>query len=168
MNFSRTFAKLLLIAALAAAQPSLAMEVAATDNTRSIVVENVSRTDFAGTLTNLKSQLAADGWNVVAEIDLGERLARKNVVIPGGLVILELTSGKNALPLLKSDATRYVSALMPCSVSVYGMSDGRVMVARMNAGLLAGMLEPKVAEVMQQAAVKLDESIGRALAKSAN
>lgn len=132
---------------------------------RAIVVEDVSRADFAGTLGKLKAQLATDGWNVVAEINLGQRLAKKGVQIPGGLVILELTSGQNAVPLLKSDDTRYVSALMPCSVSVYGKSDGSVMVSRMNAGLLAGMMEPQVAEVMKKSATQLDQTIARALAK---
>jgi len=129
-----------------------------------VVKEDVSGADFPTTLARLKQQFNADGWNIVAEIDLGARLARKGVQIPGGLVILELTSGKNALPLLKDDATRYVSALMPCSVSVYGKRDGSVTVSRMNAAPLAGMLEPQVARVMQQSAGQLDETIARALA----
>jgi uncharacterized protein (DUF302 family) len=165
MKLPETLARLILITAFASILPAAAH--AATDNPRAIVVEDVSRVDFPTTLKFLKSQLEADGWNIVAEINLGERLAKKNVVIPGGLVILELTSGKNAVPLLQNDDTRYVSALMPCSVSIYGKSDGRVIVSRVNAGLMSGMMEPKVANVMQQAGVKLDETIGRALAKSA-
>lgn len=133
---------------------------------RAIVVEDTSKADFASTLAALKEQLNADGWNLVAEIDLGSRLAKKSVNVPGGLVILELTSGKNAVPLLKADDTRYVSALMPCSVSVYGMSDGRVMVSRMNARMMSGMLEPRVGEVMAKSAGLLDESVARALAKT--
>ena len=164
MKLPRTLARLLLISAMAFALP-VAAEAPAHDP-RAIVVESVSHGGFANTLEALKQQLEADGWNIVAEINLGARLAKKNVAIPGGLVILELTSGKNAVPLLKSDDTRYVAALMPCSVAVYGMSDGRVMISRMNAGMMAGMMEPKVAEVMKTAALKLDETIGRALAKS--
>jgi uncharacterized protein (DUF302 family) len=80
-------------------------------------------------------------------------------------VILGLTSGKNAVPLLKEDETRYVSAFMPCSVSVYGMSDGRVMISRMNTGMMAGMMEPKVAQLMQKASAQLDTTIARTLAK---
>lgn len=133
---------------------------------RAIVVEDASQADFAATLAALKEQFNADGWNLVAEIDLGSRLARKGVNVPGGLVILEMTSGRNAVPLLKADDTRYVSALMPCSVSVYGMGDGRVMVSRMNARMMAGMLEPRVGEVMAKSAGLLDESIARALAKT--
>ena len=164
MTLTKTLAKFLLISAFTAALPANAQPLA--DNPRAIVVEDVSRADFVTTLDKLKLQLEADGWNIVAEINLGARLAKKNVAIPGGLVILELTSGKNALPLLKDESTRYVAALMPCSVAIYGMSDGRVMVSRMNAGLMAGMMEPKVAEVMKNAALKLDETIARALAKS--
>lgn len=164
MKRPRILAKLLLIATLTGALPAMAQPL--TDDPRAIVVENVSSTGFANTLNTLKQQLEADGWNIVAEINLGARLAKKNVALPGGLVILELTSGKNAVPLLKDESTRYVAALMPCSVAVYGMNDGRVMISRMNAGLMAGMMEPRVAEVMRNASIKLDETIARALAKS--
>ncbi len=161
MKLPQTLTKLLLISAFAVAMPAAAQ----IEKPQSIVVEDVSRHDFATTLGNLKKQLEADGWNLVGEINLGARLAKKNVAIPGGLVILELTSGKNAVPLLKKDETRYVAALMPCSISVYGMSDGRVMVSRMNAGAMAGMLEPVVADAMTKSARQLDESIARALAR---
>ncbi len=164
MKLPQPLARLLLVSAIAAALPAMAQPLA--DDPRAIVVETVSQGGFAHTLETLKQQLEADGWNIVAEINLGARLAKKNVAIPGGLVILELTSGKNALPLLKDESTRYVAALMPCSVAVYGMNDGRVMISRMNAGLMAGIMEPRVAEVMKNAALKLDETIAHALAKS--
>ena len=128
--------------------------------------EDISRADFATTVSALKTQLAADGWTLVAEIDLGVRLAKKSVNLPGGLVILELTSGGATIPLLKNEATRYVAGLMPCSVSVYGMDDGRVVVSRMNAAAMAGMLEPRVGDVLKQSATKLDASISAALAKA--
>lgn len=163
MKLPQTLARILLISAFATL-PATAQPLA--NDPRAIVVENVSQSDFISTLDSLKKQLEADGWNIIAEINLGARLAKKNVAIPGGLVVLELTSGKNALPLLKDESTRYVAALMPCSVAIYGMSDGRVMISRMNAGLMAGMMEPRVAEVMKSASLQLDESIGRALAKS--
>lgn len=154
---------LLSLSLIGAALPARAATPAA--DPRAIVVEDVSRADFASVLATLKEQLAADGWNLVAEIDLGARLARKGVQIPGGLVILEMTSGGNTMPLLKNEETRYVSALMPCSVSVYGMSDGRVMISRMNAGLMAGMLDPRLAEAMRKSAGQLDASVARTLSR---
>ena len=163
----RAFAMFLSMTLLAASMPVFAEPAAASapTNPRAIVSENVSRASFADTLKALREQLTADGWNLLAEINLGERLAKKNVVIPGGLVILEMTSGGNTVPLLKNEETRYVSALMPCSVSVYGMSDGRVILSRMNANLLAGMLDPRLAEAMKKSATQLDASIARTLTK---
>lgn len=129
-----------------------------------LVIEDVSASDFNSTVNALKKEIAAEGWNLVAEINLGERLAKKGVQLPQGLIILEVTSGKNAVPLLKNDKTRYVSALMPCSVSVYGMSDGRIVVSRMNAAQMSGMLEPEVSEVMKRSALQFEQIIARALA----
>ncbi|MCA1925784.1 MAG: DUF302 domain-containing protein [Thiobacillus sp.] len=154
-----------LLLALCAA-PVLATE-AVPPGPRAIVSENFSHGSFADTVGALKTQLAADGWNLVAEIDLGSRLAKRNVNLPGGLVILEFTSGGATIPLLKNEATRYVAGLMPCSVSVYAMDDGRVVVSRMNAGAMAGMMEPGIGEVLKQSAARMDNSIHAALAKLA-
>jgi uncharacterized protein (DUF302 family) len=101
---------------------------------------------------------------LLTEINLRQRIAKKGVQLPGELVILKLTSGGATIPLLKNESTRYVAGLMPCSVTIYGMDDGRVVVSRMNAGLMAGMMEPKVGDVLRASAHKLDESIARALA----
>ncbi len=135
-------------------------------NPRAVVVEDISRADFAATVSALKTQFAADGWTLLGEIDLGARIAKKGTQLPGGLVILELSSGGNTIPLLKNEATRYVAGLMPCSVSVYGMDDGRVVVSRMNAAAVAGMMEPQVGEVLKHSAARLDASIAAALAQA--
>lgn len=155
-----------LLFALSAA-PAAAAEPAAADP-RAIVSENISPLAFADTVSALKTRLAADGWNLAAEIDLGARLAKKNVHLPGGLVILEFTSGGATIPLLKNEATRYVAGLMPCSVSVYALDDGRVVVSRMNAAAMAGMMEPKLGAVLKQSAARMDAGIAAALGKAGN
>jgi uncharacterized protein (DUF302 family) len=163
MKSSRLVPALLLALGLAAGAAPVVAEAAA-PNPRAVVVEDISRADFASTVSALKAQLAADGWNLLTEIDLGARIAKKGTQLPGGLVILELTSGGATIPLLKNEATRYVAGLMPCSVSVYALDDGRVVVSRVNAGAMAGMMEPRIGEVLRQAAAKLDASIAAALA----
>ena len=140
---------------------------AAPPDPRAIVVEDSTQAGFAETLKLLKEQLAADGWALVAEIDLGARMAKKNVTVPGGLVILEMTSGGNTIPLLRNEETRYISALMPCSVSVYGLADGRTVISRMNAGAMAPMLDPRIADAMRKSSAQLDASIARVKAKLA-
>lgn len=165
MRLPPPIARFMFALALTVSLPAWASQIQ--PDPRAVVSENHTRADYATTLKTLKEQLAADGWTLLGEIDLGQRLAKKNVTIPGGLVILELTSGGNTVPLLKNEETRYVAGLMPCSVSVYGMADGRVIISRMNAGLLATMMEPRVAEVLGKSTAQLDASIARALAKLA-
>ena len=157
----------ILISATASAESRYSPE--AKVDSPAIVVERILKKDFAVTLDTLRQQLKDDGWNLIAEINLGKRLANKGVDIPGGLVILKLTSGKNAKPLLAVDETRYVSAMMPCGVSVYGKSDGSVVISHMNFEMMAPMMEPKVAKTMQKSVAQLSKSIDAAVAKlSAN
>lgn len=165
MKSTRLLNTLLLALAFAAAASPAIAETAAFSS-RAIVVEDISRADFAATVSALKTQLIADGWTLLVEIDLGARIAKKGTQLPGGLVILEMASGGNTIPLLKNEATRYVAGLMPCSISVYGMNDGRVVVSRVNAAAMAGMMDPKVGEVLKLSASRLDASIAAALAKA--
>jgi uncharacterized protein (DUF302 family) len=165
MNISRLATSLLFAAAVAQSASPVFAESAA-PNPRAIVAENGSPADFATMVEALKTQFAADGWTLLAEIDLGARIAKRGTQLPGGLVILELASGGSTIPLLKNEATRYVAGLMPCSVSVYGLDDGRVVVSRVNAAILADSMEPKVATVLKQSAARLDASIAAALAKA--
>ncbi|MCU7809630.1 MAG: DUF302 domain-containing protein [Candidatus Thiodiazotropha sp. (ex Notomyrtea botanica)] len=134
-------------------------------NPRAMVVERTLNSDYTATLDTLRQQLKDDGWKLIAEIDLGKRLAKKGVDVPGGLVIFKLTSGKNAVPLLAKDETRYVSAMMPCGVSVYGKSDGTVVISRMNFEMMAPMMEPVVAATMEKSIDKLNKSIDAAVAR---
>jgi uncharacterized protein (DUF302 family) len=134
---------------------------------RAIVVERTVQYEYRATVDTLRQQLKDDGWKLIAEIDLGKHLAKKGVDIPGGLVIFKLTSGKNALPLLAADETRYVSALMPCGVSVYGKSNGSVVISRINFEMMGAMMEPKVAEVMAKSITKLNRTIDSAVNKMA-
>lgn len=162
MKIAKSLISLFLSCALLAAAPVFAADAAKPDP-RSVVTENKSPYAFADTVSRLKAQLQKDGWNLLSEIDLGARIAKKGVNLPGGLVILELTSGGSTIPLLKNESTRYVAGLMPCSVSVYGLDNGEVVVSRMNANLMLGMMEPRLAEVLGKSIAKLDASVAAAL-----
>ncbi|MBW9257870.1 MAG: DUF302 domain-containing protein [Candidatus Thiodiazotropha sp. (ex. Lucinisca nassula)] len=140
---------------------------AKTADTPSMVVEKTIQYDYNKALDTVRQQLKEDGWKLIAEINLGTRLAKKGVEVPGGLVIFKLTSGKNAVPLLAADETRYVSAMMPCGLSVYGKQDGTVVISRMNFEMMSAMLEPKVAKVMTKSITKLNKTVESALAKMA-
>jgi uncharacterized protein (DUF302 family) len=152
---------LLLSATVLTASPAVAVSEA--QRPAPIITEYASPGNFTETLRALTVQLNADGWSQVARIDLGKRLEKKGVQVPDGLIILELANCKNVIPLLKDDETRYLSALMPCSLSVYGQKDGRVMVSRLNTGKLGEMVNPQIADVLRATDVRLDETVRKAL-----
>ncbi|MES9860188.1 MAG: DUF302 domain-containing protein [Candidatus Thiodiazotropha sp. LLP2] len=168
MNYQKTLSRLILTLFMTASSAAMSLDNSVpldTETSHAIVVERTIQQDYRKTLDTLRQQLKDDGWKLIAEIDLGKRLAKKGVDVPGGLVIFKLTSGKNAMPLLAADETRYVSAMMPCGLSVYGKSDGSVVISRMNFEMMSAMLEPKVAKVMTKSISKLNKTVDSALAK---
>jgi uncharacterized protein (DUF302 family) len=98
---------------------------------------NVKATGNGWALSGLRNParaVAADGGNVLP------------------VMMVEACSTKYSKPILKDDATRMLSILMPCKISVYKKNDGKVYVGTMNAGLMGKMFGPTVAEVMGQVA----------------
>ncbi len=162
MKYPALIASLLFVTTITATTVAHAAE---TEGREAIVVEKIIQKDYQTTVDTLRQQLKEDGWRLMAEIDLGTRLSRKGVEVPGGLVVFKLTSGKNAMPLLAKDETRYVSAMMPCGLSVYGKSDGSVVISRMNFEMMGRMMAPEVAAVMEKSIRQLEETIAAALAK---
>lgn len=168
MNYRNTISGLIFVLFIAASSVAMSLDnpvPANSEEYRAIVVERTIHHDYRETLDALRQQLKDDGWKLIAEIDLGSRLAKKGVNVPGGIVVFKLTSGKNAMPLLAADETRYVSALMPCGLSVYGKSDGSVTISRMNFEMMSTMMEPKVAKIMAKSISKLNRTIDSALTK---
>jgi uncharacterized protein (DUF302 family) len=157
----------LLLAVAMATSGSVIADAETAKGAEALVVERTIKADYLTTVNTLRQQLKDDGWRLMAEVDLGTRLARKGVEVPGGLVIFKLTSGKNAMPLLAKDETRYISAMMPCGVSVYGKSDGSVVISRMKFEMMSPMMEPEVAAVMKKSITQLTATIDAALAKLA-
>ncbi|MES9940379.1 MAG: DUF302 domain-containing protein [Candidatus Thiodiazotropha sp. 6PLUC2] len=168
MKYQKTISSLILAISMATSSVAMSVENTIPDDAKqshAIVVERTIQQDYRKSLDTLREQLKTDGWKLIAEIDLGKRLAKKGVDVPGGLVIFKITSGKNAMPLLADDETRYVSAMMPCGLSVYGKSDGSVVISRMNFEMMSAMMEPKVAQIMEKSIKKLNKTVDSAVAK---
>jgi uncharacterized protein (DUF302 family) len=64
------------------------------------------------------------------------------------VLMIEACSTKYSGPILKNDQTRFLSILMPCKISVYKKSDGKVYVGTMNAGLMGRMFGSMVGDIM--------------------
>ena len=100
------------------------------------------------TVQKISDNALAKNW-VVSEI----KPLHKSVAKHGGgdlppVMLVNLCEAHHAYKILKEDANKIVSVMMPCTVSVYQKSDGKAYIGTMNAGLLGKMFGGVVAEVM--------------------
>lgn len=91
------------------------------------------------------------GWKLSGLRDPSKAVAATGGNVPPVLLV-EACSTNYSGPILKEDATRILSILMPCTITVYKKDDGKVYIGMMNAGLMGHMFGPKVGEIMGQVA----------------
>jgi uncharacterized protein (DUF302 family) len=96
-------------------------------------------------------KLEHKGWKLS-----GLRDPSKAVNAAGGnvlpVLLVEACSTAYSKPLLKEDASRILSLMMPCTITVYKKDDGKTYIGLMNAGLMGKMFGAKVGEIMSQVA----------------
>ncbi len=133
--------------------------------TRLLVLEDESPLGFQQTV-DVVSQAAKDqGWKVPKVYKLCQSQAREGHDVEP-VAVIELCQPDYAAELLGHDATRMVSSLMPCRISVYRRSDGRVIVSRMNTALMSRLFPDAVGRVMARASADTDRILERLLQRS--
>jgi uncharacterized protein (DUF302 family) len=100
------------------------------------------------TAENIKQNALAAGWVVPSITEL-----QKSVKKHGGgelppVNLINLCQAEHAYNLLKTDENKYISVMMPCTISIYEKSDGKTYVSAMNASFLGKMFGGDIAEVM--------------------
>ena len=68
------------------------------------------------------------------------------------VLMVEACSTRYSGPILKNDAVRFLSILMPCKISVYKKNDGKVYIGLMNAELIGSLFGAEVHALMKQVA----------------
>ena len=152
MKFSK-FAAVFAVAVIAFAGVSSMVRAESTNpmgamNPRDMIVEEQSPYGLDETVKRIADAAKAEGW-VVSAIRPMHKSVKKNggpTVLP--VMLVELCSPEYAGAMLLDDASRYSSVMMPCTISVYEKTDGKVYVAHVNAKMVGGMFGGKVAEVM--------------------
>lgn len=97
-------------------------------------------------------QAAGNGWSIS-----GLRNPAKPVEAEGGnvlpVLLIEACSTIYSGPILKEDAVRFLSLLMPCKISVYKKNDGKVYIGILNAGMIGRLFGPMVGDIMAKVVV---------------
>lgn len=126
------------------------------------VVVVKSQKSFPATLKAFREEVSKAGWSVLNAHNMaGVRSERGFTLNP--VVILDVCSGKYSARILGKDEYRPISVFMPCRVSIYRTTDGKVYIARMNSGAFVKMMPPEVAEVMSAS----DDEVATIIAKAA-
>ncbi len=127
-----------------------------------MINENESIYSFDETVERIQAEAIEAGWKVPAihEID--------NSVASGGfdvapVTVIELCKVELAGNILSDGDSRVVSSMMPCRVSVYIDDDGKVIVSRMNTGLVSKLFGGDIAAIMADATDETEQIVNSVL-----
>lgn len=125
-------------------------------NKNAMFLENESKYDFDETVEKLKAEAELKTWKVIAIHDLENTLANNGYeVLP--VKVFSVCHPKHSSKILEKDDERLVSSLMPCRVSVYEKSNGKVYISRMNTGVLAKSFGGIIEEVMEESTKEIED-----------
>ena len=112
--------------------------------------ENRSKYGFEETINQLTELVPENEWKIIQILDLQETM-RKNGkdVLP--VKVVEMCKPDYAYQLLSEDSQRIYSNMMPCRVSVYEKSDGKIYISRMNSAMFAEQIGGVMKDVMSKA-----------------
>lgn len=96
-------------------------------------------------------ELADKGWALSGLRNPAKAVASKGGNVPPVLLV-EACSTDYSGPILAADATRILSILMPCTITVYKKDNGKTYIGMMNAGLMGKMFGSTVARTMGEVA----------------
>ncbi len=124
-----------------------------------MMLEDQSRyDDFDTTVKQFEQKVKEAGWSILIVHDMQETLLDHGHDVKS-VKIFELCSARYSAEILKLDDERIVSPLMPCRIAIYEKTDGNTYISRMDSELLARPFGGIIKDVMQVAAVEIENVI---------
>lgn len=127
---------------------------------RLMMMESESKYGFEQTMEIFKAEVDRAGWKVVGQHDMKATLANFGHDVRA-VTIIEVCSAKYSAAILKLDAERIVSPLIPCRIAIYEKSNGNTYIGRMNSPLFGRMFGGVINEVMIEATAITEEMIAK-------
>ena len=119
---------------------------------RNMFIVSESNLGFEETLEAITKSAAQNQWNIPNIYDLQSTM-KKNSYDVKPVKVMSLCKPEHAFQILGSKEERFVSALMPCRVSVYE-KDGKTYISMLNAGLFSRFMGKKIGKVMNAAGIE--------------
>ena len=114
--------------------------------------ESRSPYDFDKTVATITDNARAEGWSIPKIYDIQNMLLEKGKKDIGRMKIVKLCNADYAESLLSRDDSKYVGAMMPCSIAVYEKADGKTYVSSMNMKLMSHMFGGDIGDVLSKVA----------------
>ncbi len=105
-----------------------------------------SRYGFDETVSKIEQGMEDIGWNSSGTLFINKSLEKHGVEFAPRVKIIKLCQPDYAKQILTTD--RYISCMMPCSISVWEDDHGKTFISKMNTGLMGKMFGGKIAEIM--------------------
>ncbi len=114
-----------------------------------MIVSKRSKYDFYETIHRLEQSIQLAGWSHKGTEMISEEIKGKTGQdFEHKIAGVKLCKASYAKDILNEESSRFVSSLMPCSISVWESDKGVVHVSKMNTGLMGKIFGGKIADVM--------------------
>ena len=113
-----------------------------------MVEERSSPHNMEETIKIITDRAKQKGWSISEPKKLDQTIRKHGGATVLPVSLLELCEPRHAGSLLANDDDRWVSVMMPCTISVYEKSDGKVYVANIKAKNMGSMMGGNIAKVM--------------------
>jgi uncharacterized protein (DUF302 family) len=149
MNAARSLA-LILTAAATMMFSSGAAVAAPGEATLPFISEKLSpHATMEETVAHIKRNIEArKGWVISGTKQMDKSIKQHGNIDTLPVTLIEACNPIHAAAILKADGDRWASVMMPCTVSVYMKSDGKVYIGYMNARMIGMMFGGEVGRVM--------------------
>jgi len=124
---------------------------------KQMIKERKSPLGYEETISKIESNAKAAGWMVSSISHLDKKLKKQGKEIPP-VTLINICQPDHAAAILNDESARYISIMMPCTISVYTKADGNTYVATMGMKLMGKMFGGTVAEIMGGAVAEEEET----------
>jgi len=107
-----------------------------------------SKHDFESTVDKLEKAAYENGWEVVNKIDIQKRIMSFGYGDILRMQIIEICHADHSYTILQDDENKKIAGIMPCRFAVYETYEGKVMISKMNIGLISKMFGGVIQQVM--------------------
>jgi uncharacterized protein (DUF302 family) len=129
-----------------------------------IFLQTESPKSFPKTVEIFKQEVAEAEWSILNVTNLAGILSEKGYTL-SPILIFDVCSGKYSSQILAKDEYRFITPLMPCRVSIYQSSKGKVFFAWLNANAMAPMFDGELAKIMLQSSDELEKIIQKVISR---